>query len=142
MGSFRPWIKEENEVMKNEKGFTLIELLVVVAIIGVLAAIAVPQYSSYRDNAYTSASQSDLRNLAAAEEAYFAENNAYLNVDCTGLTATQQCTTGLPGMVSGSKGVSLTITANGSTYSGTSRHANGTKTCTWNSTQGGLVGCS
>ena len=57
--------------MKSEQGFTLIELLVVVAIVGVLAAIAIPQYSSYKDGAYVAAAQSDLRNLAAAEEAYF-----------------------------------------------------------------------
>jgi len=62
---------------KNEKGFTLIELLIVVAIIGILAAIAIPQFAAYRTRGYNSAANSDLRNAKTALEAYFAENQAY-----------------------------------------------------------------
>jgi type II secretion system protein G len=62
---------------KNEKGFTLIELLIVVAIIGILAAIAIPQFASYRQKAFNSAAQSDLKNLKTGMEAYFAENYEY-----------------------------------------------------------------
>ena len=62
---------------KNQKGFTLIELLIVVAIIGILAAIAIPQFASYREKAYNSAALSDCRNLKGALEGYFAENFFY-----------------------------------------------------------------
>ena len=62
---------------KTEKGFTLIELLIVVAIIGILAAIAIPQFSKYRERAYNSAALTDLRNLKGNLEGYFAENFYY-----------------------------------------------------------------
>src|SRR5437762_4605073 len=58
--------------LQSESGFTLIELLVVVAIIGILAAIAIPQFSAYRKRGYEAQVKSDLRNAATAEEAYFA----------------------------------------------------------------------
>jgi type IV pilus assembly protein PilA len=61
----------------NKKGFTLIELLIVVAIIGILAAIAIPQFASYRQKAYNSAAQSDLKNVKTNLESYFADNQKY-----------------------------------------------------------------
>jgi len=63
--------------IRNNKGFTLIELLIVVAIIGILAAIAIPQFSAYREKAYNSAAQSDLKNFKTAMEAYFADSQKY-----------------------------------------------------------------
>lgn len=62
---------------KNEKGFTLIELLIVVAIIGILAAIAIPQFASYRQRAFNSAALSDLRNVATGQESLFADTQGY-----------------------------------------------------------------
>lgn len=66
----------------SEKGFTLIELLIVVAIIGILAAIAIPQFAAYRERGYIASMQADAKSLATAEEAYFADpdNGAYLEV--------------------------------------------------------------
>ena len=63
--------------IKNNKGFTLIELLIVVAIIAILAAIAIPQFSSYRIRGYNSAATADLRNARTAEEAFFSDWQVY-----------------------------------------------------------------
>jgi type IV pilus assembly protein PilA len=62
---------------KNEKGFTLLELLIVVAIIGVLAGLAVAQFVSYRTRSYNTMAESDLRNAASAQEAYYVVNEIY-----------------------------------------------------------------
>ena len=63
--------------LRSNKGFTLIELLIVVAIIGILAAIAIPQFSSYRAKAYNSAATSDLKNIKTGMEAFMADNQQY-----------------------------------------------------------------
>jgi type IV pilus assembly protein PilA len=63
--------------LQSKSGFTLIELLVVVAIIGILAAIAIPQFAAYRKRGFESQVKSDLRNAAVAQEAYFAQSRTY-----------------------------------------------------------------
>ena len=63
--------------MRNRKGFTLIELLIVVAIIGILAAVAIPQFSSYRIKGFNSAATSDIRNFKTQMESAFADTQAY-----------------------------------------------------------------
>ena len=62
---------------KGQKGFTLIELLIVVAIIGILAAIAIPQFASYRQKAYNSAAQADVKNIKTALESFYADAQNY-----------------------------------------------------------------
>jgi len=68
-------------VRKNEKGFTLIELLVVIAIIGILAAIAIPQFAAYRNNAFCSRVESDVTNAMIAAEGIYAETQTYPTSD-------------------------------------------------------------
>ena len=61
----------------NQKGFTLIELLIVVAIIGILAAIAIPQFASYRQKAFDAAAQSDLKTMRTELEGYYTDEYHY-----------------------------------------------------------------
>jgi prepilin-type N-terminal cleavage/methylation domain-containing protein len=122
--------------MKTEKGFTLIELLVVIAIIGILAAIAIPQFAEYRQRGFDSRAKSDLRNGATAEEAYFADQERYV-----GCTTASGCATSLPGISGFSNGTTLEFTATNPNvmFTGTAINSRGSGvTYTWNSSNGGL----
>jgi type IV pilus assembly protein PilA len=76
----------------KQKGFTLIELIMVIAIIGILAAIAIPQFQLYRSRGFMATVRSDTKNLATGVQAYIAENlvGSPPQVNVTGPTAIPQ----------------------------------------------------
>jgi len=113
---------------RNQKGFTLIELMIVVAIIGILAAIAIPQFASYRRRAQDSAAKSALKNLATAQENYYAQNNVYAatRTNLTGWTVEPV--------------VIVTITgADTTSWSATASHTSSSNVFTYDSSAGGLL---
>ncbi len=75
-------------VTGDERGFTLIELLVVVIILGILTAIAVPSYLSFRGRSNDAAAKANVRTIIPDIEQYNADNNGYLGMTMTGLQAT------------------------------------------------------
>ena len=104
--------KAIHNLKKNRKGFTLIELLIVVAIIGILAAIAIPQFSAYRRRGYNAAADSDLRNIRTTEEAMFSDFQDYGSAASTiGATATFLLTGGLTSTVASTVSLSPKVFA-------------------------------
>jgi type IV pilus assembly protein PilA len=71
---------------KSKKGFTLIELMIVVAIIGILAAIAIPNFVRFQLKAKTSEGKVNLAAIRTAEEAYFSEFGSYVPAAVTPTT--------------------------------------------------------
>ncbi len=63
--------------MTARDGFTLIELMLALVIVGLLAAIALPQFSHARERTYVAVMKTDLRNFVTAEESYFYDFSVY-----------------------------------------------------------------
>lgn len=117
----------------TQRGFTLLELLIVMAIVGILTAIAVPQYGQYKRRAFDARARSDLYAAALAQEAYFLDNEQYLSCQNNGCAA-------LPGIARVSAGVTLSMTAGEQGFTGSAQHAQGTgKVFQWDSLQGGML---
>ena len=97
---------------KSMKGFTLIELMIVVAIIGILAAIAIPNFLNYQCKAKQSEAKQLVKTLATGLESYMAEEDVYTttvdNLDVT--VGTNRYT---PSIVASTTGRTYTITATG-----------------------------
>jgi type IV pilus assembly protein PilA len=72
----------------EEKGFTLIELLVVVIILGILTAIAIPSYLSFRGRAQDAAAKANVRSIVPTIESYYADNNTYSGMTLANLQST------------------------------------------------------
>ncbi len=106
--------------MKDQKGFTLIELMIVIAIIGILAAIAIPQFSAYRRRSYNAAAQSDLRNAATAQEAYYVDEETYTSA-ITNLVGTY-------GLYTSEKVSFTTVSGDVTSYTMCAYHSSGDKT--------------
>lgn len=108
-------------MMRKNEGFTLIELMIVIAIIGILAAIAIPQFSAYRMRSYNAAAESDLRNATTAQEAYYVDNQHYVAAPQTNLTGSTY------GFYK-SQNVVIDGSLVGSQYSMSAFHSSGNKT--------------
>ena len=121
------------------EGFTLIELLIVVVIIGILAAIAIPQFTSTREKAFDAAAQSDIRNMMTAEEAYFFNNQAYAAASVAAGGEADLDGDGTPDFQA-STNIVLTVTAYTDGYQITAKHASSPNTWCLNSSSANAAG--
>ena len=109
--------------MRDQRGFSLLEVLVVVVLVGVLSALAIPQYAGFRARGFDSKVAAAVRGVATGEEAYYAENRVY----ATDVETLRNVSTG---------GVAINISAGNSGNLETSfrivgTHPGATRTFTW-----------
>ena len=114
-----------NGIKKTEGGFTLIELLIVIAIIGILAAIAIPQFNQYKARAYDTASKADLHNIYLACKAYWSDSGS--DQSCN-LAAASGANYGF----APSTGVTVEASGDETAWTATAKHASSSTTFTMN----------
>ena len=112
-----------NGIKKTEGGFTLIELLIVIAIIGILAAIAIPQFNQYKARAYDTASKADLHNIYLACKAYWSDSGS--DQSCSS-TSVQGANCGF----APSTGVAVSASGTETGWKATAKHTSSSSTFT------------
>jgi len=117
------------KMSRKQRGFTLIELMIVVAIIGILAAIAIPQFASYRVKAYNSAAASDLKTALTMFETFFNDYGNYPDATspATGSVTLTDGTNSVTLKTSSNVYFASDVGTNNQTYAAATKHTSGDK---------------
>lgn len=127
--------------MKRRNGFTLIEIMIVLAVLGILAALAVPRFSSSKEKAYVAAMIADLHGAAIHEELYASEHaGSYFSAAATPGTEVEGFRTSPH--VTVILATQMELTPSGTpvrSWTGTARHEKSDKRC---ESRGGVINCT
>ena len=130
--------KSSIKASQNQKGFTLIEVMVVVAIIGILTAIAMPNYTAYVQRGKAAEATSHLANLRVQMEQFYQDNRTYVGGPCAPTAGADNFTYACPvaSTATAYNLVATGVSAKGMTSFAFSVDQNNAKTSTFNGTVG------